>query len=226
MTYKLFFSGIDGAGKSACADLLTTKLASKYRIVRAGSGDFYLYFKGRKCLVAKRRLFRKSELLRTRLGHHFYGVFLLLNFLYKAVTVLHVNLFTKPDLLIYEGDAILHPAAYITYHFPITRYVNRRLRLGVLGILFGFRKRSVRIYLDVDPEVAMERINKRGSDGGSHENLQDLTQIKAELDRLVELAVNDGFDILRIDTNFKSVDEVARDIELMVDCKLSSVAAV
>jgi thymidylate kinase len=223
MTYKLFFSGIDGAGKSACADLLTTRLASKYRIVRAGSRDFYLYFKGRKCLVAKRRLFKKTELLRTRLGH-LYGVFLILNFIYRAVTVCQVKLFTKPDLLIYEVDAVLHPAAYITYHLPITRYITRRLRLGILGILFGSRKSSVRIYLNVDPEIAMQRINKRGPDGGSHENLRDLTQIKSELDGLVELAVNDGFEILRIDTNLKSIDQIAHDIELMVDRKLSRVA--
>ena len=225
MTYKLFFSGIDGAGKSACADLLTTKLASKYRIVRAGSRDFYMYFKGQKCLVAKRRLFKKSELLRTRLGY-LYGVFLVLNFIYKAVTVCQVKLFTKPDLLIYEVDGVLHPAAYITYHLPITRYITRKLRLGILGILFGSRKSSVRVYLNVDPEIAMGRINKRGSDGGSHENLEDLTLIKAELDGLVKLAVNNGFDILTIDTNFKSLDEVAHDIELVVDRKLASVAAV
>ena len=226
MTYKLFFAGIDGSGKTACTDLLIARMASKYRIIRVGSYDLYMYFKGRKYLVAKRRLYSKSELQGTRLGRYFYGVFLVLNFIYKAVTVCQVKLFTKPDLLIYEVDAVLHPAAYITYHFPITRYITRKLRLGVLGILFGSRKSSVRIYLNVDPEIAMERINKRGSDGGSHENLEDLTLIKAELDGLVKLAVNNGFDILTIDTNFKSLEEVACDIELMVDRKLASVAAV
>jgi thymidylate kinase len=224
ITYKLFFSGIDGAGKTACADLLTARLASKYRIVRTGSHDFYLYFNGRKSLVAKRRLFEKSESLRTRMGH-LYGIFLMVNFIYKAIKVCQIKLFTKPDLLVYEVDAVLHPAAYITYHLPITRHITRRLRLGILGILFGSRNSSVRIYLNVDPKIAMERINKRGSDGGSHENLKDLTQIKSELDGLVKLAVKDGFDILTIDTNFRSVDEIARDVELMVDRKLTSAAA-
>jgi thymidylate kinase len=225
MTYKLFFSGIDGAGKTACVDLLTIRLASKYRVVRTGSRDFYLYFKGRKCLVAKRRLFKKSELLRARLGHHFYGAFLILNFLYKTITVTKVKLFTKPDLMIYEVDAVLHPAAYITYHLPFTRYLSRRLRLAIVGFFSASKKASMRIYLDVDPEIAMERISKRGSDGGSHENLRDLTQIRSELDSLVNLAVNSGFNIMRINTNFKAVEDVAREIELMVDRKLTSSAA-
>lgn len=226
MTFKLFFSGIDGAGKTACADLLTARLASRYRILKVGSYDFYIYFNGQKYLVAKRRLSTKKRFLDTRLKSHFYGVFLILNFIYKAVTIVFIKLFTKVDLVIYETDSLLHPAAYITYHFPITQVLNRKLRLRVLGFLFGSRKASVRIYLDVDPEIAMDRINKRGFDGGSHENLRDLTQIKAELDCLVKLVANNGFDVMRIDTNLKSLDEVARDIELMVDRNLSSVAAV
>ena len=226
MTYKLFFSGIDGAGKTACANLLTAKLASKYRIVTTGSRDFYLYFKGQKSLVAKRRLYSKSELLKMRFGNHFYGVFLVLNFIYKAITVCQVKLFTKPDLMIYEADSVLHPAAYITYHFPITRHLDRRIRLAALRILFGSRKSSVRIYLDVDPKIAVERINKRGSDGGSHENLKDLTKIKAEIDGLIDLALGSGFEIFKVDTNLRNIEEVACDVEKLVELKLSNFAAV
>ena len=226
MTYKLFFSGIDGSGKTACANLLTAKLASKYRVVTTGSRDFYLYFKGQKSLVAKRRLYSKSELLKTRFGNHFYGVFLVLNFIYKAITVCQVKLFTRPDLMIYEADSVLHPAAYITYHFPITRHLDRRIRLAALRILFGSRKCSVRIYLDVDPKIAVERINKRGTDGGSHENLKDLTQIKAEIDGLIDVALDSGFEIFKVNTNIKNIEEVACDVEKLVERKMSNLAAV
>jgi thymidylate kinase len=225
ITYKLFFSGIDGAGKTACADLLTARLASKYRIVRTGSHDFYLYFNGRKSLVAKRRLYTKSELLGSRLGHRFYGVFLLLNFVYKAITIIKVKRFTKPDLMIYEADAVLHPAAYITYHFPFTRYLSRKLRVGVLAILFGSKRSSVRVYLDVDPRTAMERINKRGTDGGSHENLKDLTQIKAEIDCLIDVAVDSGFEIFRVNTNARNLEDVACHVARLVERKMSNLTA-
>ena len=225
MTYKLFLSGIDGAGKTACADLLTAKLASKYRVVRTGSHDFYLYFNGRKSLVAKRRLFEKSESLRTRMGH-LYGIFLMVNFIYKAVKIYQIKLFTKPDLLVYEVDAVLHPAAYITYHLPITRYLSRKLRVGVLAILFGSKRSSVRVYLDVDPRTAMERINKRGTDGGSHENLKDLTQIKAEIDCLIDVAVDSGFEIFRVNTNARNLEDVTCHVARLVERKLSNLTAV
>jgi thymidylate kinase len=128
--------------------------------------------------------------------------------------------------MIYEADAVLHPAAYITYHFPITRHLNKKIRLAVLGILFGSRKSSVRIYLDVDPKIAVERINKRGTDGGSHENLKDLTQIKEEIDGLIDVALDSGFEIFKVDTNLKSIEEVACDVEQLVERKMSHFAAV
>ncbi|MGB7946349.1 MAG: hypothetical protein WCH75_01580, partial [Candidatus Binatia bacterium] len=68
------------------------------------------------------------------------------------------------------------------------------------------------------------RIDKRGTDGGRHENLTDLKRLKKEFDELVEAAGDSGVEVFKINTNDKSVNEVVAVIENLIERKMLSVA--
>jgi hypothetical protein len=56
--------------------------------------------------------------------------------------------------------------------------------------------------------------------------LKDLTQIKEEIDGLIDVALDSGFEIFKVNTNLKSIEEVACDVEQLVERKMSNFAAV
>jgi thymidylate kinase len=109
----------------------------------------------------------------------------------------------------------------MSYHFPFLQRLSGSRQLRILAKLTGAKKNSLRVYLDVDPEIAMERINKRGTDGGRHENLADLTRLKNKFDELIELIGASGVSVCKIKTNDKTVSEVADEVERMIERKIS-----
>jgi thymidylate kinase len=122
----------------------------------------------------------------------------------------------------YETDTLLHPAVYINYHLPFMRLISANLKFKLLSVVFGSRNNSSIFYLDTAPEVAMERIHRRASHINAHENTRDLAKLKKDFEIVHEVAVREGYAIFKIDTNNRSLDEVAREIERIVATKISN----
>lgn len=232
MIHKILFAGIDGSGKSTCLDLLISRLESKYSIIKIGeyrctktglwNNDPHIFFKGqRKLYITNRSSTIMGYIRPVSKRYHFYGIFLIANFVYKYLLAKYVEICQKCDLLMYETDILLHPAVYITYHFPFSRKITNSLRFKVVKILFGSQRNCSIFYLDTEPAAAMERIHKRGADVHEHENPRDLHELKKEFDNMVEVARKGGFRIFRINTNDKAVDEVVDDVEVILEKELS-----
>jgi len=222
MIQKILFAGIDGSGKSTCLDLLISRLESQYSIIKVGNGDPYLYFRGERRLAIKNRCYWIMSYMRPiSKRYHFHGLFLIGNFLYKFLLLKYVELLKTCDLIMYETDVLLHPAVYITYHFPFSKRITPNLRLKLVNMLSGSKRNCSIFYLDTDPELAMERIYERGADIHEHENPRDLCTLKREFDSIVEVALKNGFRIFRISTNHKTMDEVADDIQMILETRLS-----
>ncbi len=236
MKHKISFAGIDGSGKSTCLDLLISKLDSTYSIMKIGTP--YVFFKGERNLIIKHGCFRAVEHYKTTSRQYrFYGimeeykpnsrksrfhsVFLIFNFIYKFLVSKYLEVFKRGELIMFENDLLLQPLVYMAHHLPMTKIVKKSLRFRILSILFGSKSDFSIFYLDTEPEVAIERIHKRGIHIDSHENTKDLKRMKKEFDDIIEVASENGFEIFRINTNNKSLDEVANQVQTILEKKLS-----
>lgn len=213
MKRKILFAGIDGAGKSTSLDLLISRLDSKYKILRIGFSNPYLFFHGKKDMALKYDVQSAMESIgQFSKKCHCYGVFLILNFFVKRVITKYLETFKPCDLIMYETDTLLHPAVHITFHFPLSKFLSQRARLKIVSALFGSKKTMMIVFLDADPERAIERIHKRGDPLDAHENLQDLKMLRTEFHKMVNVAEEDGFKIIKVSTDDKSPEEVVNEI--------------
>lgn len=221
MKTKILFAGIDGSGKSACLDLLISRLDSRYSILKIGNYDPYIFCNGVKYLAIRYKLYKIVDYIRPiSMKYRFHGMFLILNFIYKFLVSKYLELLKKSDLIMYDTDIFLHPAVYITYHFPFSRMIKNSIRFRIVSILFGSKKNFSIFYLDTEPEVAMERILKRGADIHAHENIGDLTKLKKEFDNMLEVALENGFQVFKINTNDKSLIEVVDEVQIRLEKNL------
>src|SRR5579885_1163218 len=161
MKHKISFAGIDGSGKSTCLDLLISKLDSTYSIMKIGTP--YVFFKGERNLIIKHGCFRAVEHYKTTSRQYrFHSVFLIFNFIYKFLVSKYLEVFKRGELIMFENDLLLQPLVYMAHHLPMTKIVKKSLRFRILSILFGSKSDFSIFYLDTEPEVAIERIHKRG----------------------------------------------------------------
>lgn len=217
MIHKLFFAGIDGSGKSNCSDLLILRLESKYSVLKIINRDASVVFNGNRYIVFNRCHKLLGEIRSISRKYRLYGVFLILKSIYFLLVSKYIERYKKTDLVIYEIDKLLHPSVYVTYHFPLTRLINRKWRFRIAKMLFGSKKNFSIFYLDTDPEVAMQRICKRGTDVQAHENIQDLVKLKQEFDNMIEIALKEGVEIFKIKTNDKNLEEVADEVQSIIE---------
>jgi cytidylate kinase len=226
MKHKIAFAGIDGSGKTTCMDLLISKLQSRYNLTKVG--DPCIFCKDGEKKVVRNTYYRvKGRVRPISKKYGFYNLFLIWSFICKFLVAKYLELFKKNDLIMYESDILLHAAVYITYHFPFSKIISSNLRFKIVSMLLGTKsKKNFSIfYMDTEPEVAMERIHKRaetGVDIHAHENTRDLKKLKKEFDDILEVASEKGFEIFRINTNGKSLDEVAIEVQTILEKKLST----
>lgn len=218
MKPKVLFAGIDGSGKTTCMDLVLKRMDPRYHVLRIGVSGPELVAGGRGEKLISPAAQRRIRQLGARMRRvHLYGVFLIFHFTYKFLFARWFEIFQEADLVVYETDTLLHPAAVLTYHFPLARRVSPGWRLRLLGLVFASRKTSLRFYLDVTPETAVQRIERREREEGlaaePHENLDDLRALRAEFEELVTAAEEIGYRIVRIDVNDKDPDAVRDEIE-------------
>jgi len=209
MKQRALFAGIDGSGKSSSLDRLISALRKDYRIIKVVNADGSLIVDGQRQLVFK-RFYRFVEWVRPRAKkYHFYSYFLALKYLYKFVVIKYVERFGKCDLMMFEIDFLLHPAVYVTYHFPWTKKISSKRRLWLFTFLFGSKEKSTIMHLDIEPAEAMRRIHERGEEVQPHENERDLTTLHAEFERVIAAARSSGFYIHTISARLSQAEVVA-----------------
>ena len=220
--HKVLLTGIDGSGKSTCLDLLIARLQRSYTVTKVVNKDASIHRNGERFLVL-RPMYEKIEGMRgASLKYHFYGLFLVVKFLYKRYVIRHVLRHEASDLTMFEFDLLLHPSVHLVYHFPFTRRIGRRLRFRLMSWLTGTNPAFSVFHLETEPEIAMERIRKRGATLARHENVNDLRALKEEFDRVIEVATELGYRIDRVNTGDKSPADVADEIETILTRRLSA----
>ena len=223
MKLKVLFAGIDGSGKSSCLDALISRLEPELRVLKIGVESPCLCYRGQKEELINPKWYVRIGRLRERsIRYHVHGIFLIFNFLYKFLCAKYFAAFHKTDVVVFESDTLLHPAVYITYHFPFSKLLSASWRLRLVHLLFGSTQDVVIFYLDTDPELAVERIDRRGIEIQPHENMQDLTVLRAEFEQVLSAASARGYDILRIDTGAAGPVQAADQAEASVRERLAA----
>jgi len=221
MSYKILFAGIDGSGKSTSADLLTSKLSEKYRILKIGNRNSYISHNREKKRVVPSKWYKLIDHMRILSKKiHAYGFFLVFNILYKYIASKYIVNFIRVDIIMYETDILLHPAVYMTYHFPLTKKLSPRIRFKIVKMLFGFKKNFLIFYLDTDPSIAVERIHRRDVPIQPHENCEDLEVLRNEFVDVLNAASKGGFEIVRINTDKKNLETVVGEMERVLKEKM------
>jgi len=218
---EVFLAGVDGSGKTAARDLLISRFDRNYKIL-TNHDELFVYSNGKKQPALKRSCFKATNRLKTIAeGSRLTGLLSLLNFVARCLESRLAKKYSQVDLILYETDTVLHPAAFFALHFPWIKRINSSTRFKILHALFGPKKGSVTFYLDTDSHTAVERIKKRNTKTDSHENIQDLQKLKEEFDAMVHLASRNDLQFVTIDTNNKTVESVVSEIERVLQEKLA-----
>jgi len=216
MKHRVLFAGIDGSGKSTSLDRLISRMENDYNIVKIVNRDGSLVVRGNRELVFRRFYWTLERLRPISKRYHFYSVFLVLKYLYKSLVISYVEHVKDCDLVMYEIDFLLHPAVYVTYHFPISRYLSSGTRFRVFSKLFRGKGNSTIFYLDVDPDSAMDRIRARGEETHPHENREDLATLREEFLKIIDAGRQAGFEIHAISTDKAQAEVVEEAYRFLV----------
>jgi hypothetical protein len=193
--------------------------------LRIGTTGFESFHRGRR---EHRIDSAPMERLGTRVrGGPLYGFWLICNHLYKFFAEKYFSWFEKYDVVFYETDTMLNPAAYLAYHFPaLSRYFPAGRRFGLMSAIFGSPKRTLIFYLDVDPKVSMERCTKRDAQGNGaiepHQTLQTMEMLRREFSKITQAAIAKGYTLLAIDTTQLTLDQVTAQAEAALRKRLTS----
>jgi thymidylate kinase len=222
--HKVLLAGIDGSGKSSCLDALIERMQQRdFSVTKVVNKDGSIYRNGKRTLIYGRffEMVESSRGFAQKLN--IYSIFLAVKFLYKLLVIKHVLRRPITDLTMFEIDLLLHPSVYMTYHFPrLSRWLGRTRRFRLMTKLTGAAPDFSVFYLEVDPEVSMERIRKRGIHIARHENVDDLTKLAGEFDSVIAVAEAHGYDVVRVNTNDKNLDQVADEIEGILASRLET----
>lgn len=149
---------------------------------------------------------------------------MLCHFLYKVLISKYISRSVEADFVIYDTDMLLHPVVYSTLHFPWIERFNQVARFKVLYRLFGIKRNGIIFFLDTDPSVALERILKRSRSRDPHENPRDLEHLKRKFDALLAVASKSGLDIVRINTNDRSLGSIVSEVEIVLRQKFALIS--
>lgn len=219
-SHKVLLTGIDGSGKSTCLDTLFERLQRNYTVTKVVNKDASIHRNGESIRVFRPAYEAVESMRGPSVKYHFYGLFLLVKFLYKVFVIRHVLRSETSDLTLFEFDLLLHPSVHLVYQYPFTRFIGRRLRFRLMSWLTGAKTDFSVFHLETDPEIAMERIRMRGAGLARHENVDDLRALTREFDRVIEVATELGYRIVRVNTNDRKPSEVADEIESILTSRL------
>ena len=208
---RVYFSGIDGSGKTSCLDGLIARLSPPIRILRIGTTGFLIFEDGE-----SRQLINSGRM--QALGHKvrstpLYGFWLISNFMYKFLASKYYRWSADYQVAMLETDMLINPSAYLSLHFPaLCRVLSPATRFRLLDIFFGARRGTVMLHLDVDPAIGVARCEAREEEGGDevepHENLEDLTMLRAQIKEIIQAARGKGYDLVTLDTSNLSKEQM------------------
>lgn len=226
--YKVTFSGIDGSGKSTSIDVISSTLAESGLVLihpyRPAFAD--LAKKGR--IYFSNKLNRVTDYCHDKADdHRIKNLVGLINVIYSRVaTSIERNAIKKynPDLILLGRDPVLDPLAYSSYYFPFTQDMSIEEKVRITLSINQASTANLLFYMDIDPEVAYDRILKRiereKRDGAKdrakwvhmHENPEELQFLKYQFEQALPfLEKKLGINIIRIDAS-KPQGEVIKEM--------------
>jgi thymidylate kinase len=225
MAYKVTFSGIDGSGRSTVIDNISRRFSSlgisTMHPYRPSFADFPVrgrqYFHvGLNGAMDEAHRFLDDHNQRCLVG--------LLNMGFGIVRVRIENRAIRrfdPDLVMVSRHPILDPSVYSTYYFPWSGKWSPERRMRVAQVFNNAIPPDLHLYMNLDPELAYQRILKRiESDKRTgnqhrqkwnhmHENPTDLKFLQERFEETLDILAHDsGRKIVRIDAS-KTKEEVA-----------------
>lgn len=228
--FRVSITGIDGAGKDTITRSALTRSASDgLSIVKIGRPAYIIGPDGSTSQIFKRtteafdKLHRGADVLHSRLGISALNV---VRYATQAriLEPIMARRQPAPDITAWVRDPRIDTAVYFEYYLSsLRRRVTVAERLKAMQLLTGFQ-RDLIIVLNVDPEVAVERIDARitkereaeAADGfrgkwrHMHENVDSLAGLAAAYSPvLAELQKMAPTRIVEIDTTARSQEDVA-----------------
>ncbi|HEY9702677.1 MAG TPA: hypothetical protein V6C58_09540 [Allocoleopsis sp.] len=230
MTYKISVTGIDGSGKSTSVAKVAEKLSKHHTVGKVGRPAYV-------CGPEIQKKYVCSNLNKTIDAIHNFsdnieskllvaGVSAVSRF---AITYIENNISQyNPEVTIYSRDKIIDPAVYSTFYFPFTKKWPVNLRINIAKNIQISRICSTIVYLDIDPRLAVERIEKRieqekkhSSDRNKwkhmHENVEELSSLRNYyFEALEHMEKKFNTEIITIKVDDKSLDQVSSSIETII----------
>jgi thymidylate kinase len=230
MTYKVSVTGIDGSGKSTSIAKVVDNISKEYLTAKIGRPTYvngpnmnqkqYLFTNLNNTIDKAHSLADniESKLLVASVSS-------LSRF---AITHIENGVFSKfnPEVTIYSRDKIVDPAVYSTFYFPFTKKWSAEIRINIAkNIQFNTKPSDTIIYLDIDPKIAVERIEKRieeektkSSDRNKwkhmHENVENLSSLRHFYEEaLSHMEKKFNTEVITINVDNNTLNEVSSKIE-------------
>ena len=180
--------GMDGCGKTTCADIIKRKLESEGRRV------FLVTHPDTGCLAGR---------LENAYLHKEGKLFKLLSTLFYIIDVLE----SLAHMTVHRKD--YDDFIFVRYLMAVA-YLPERLQKKAYRIISGILPMpDEAILVDVDAETSMRRILERGEDLEAFENMDDLTRVRNSM-----LSLSEGWTVV---DNSSPMDDVKARLEEHVD---------
>jgi len=213
MVMRIFFAGTEGTGKTSCIRALAPKLAATHQVLIPDPESPALLFRGnRRSLLGLNWTRTHRHLRRTAQRLRLYPLLLITNFAMRILLSCWFENRLRPDVVLFDGDLLVHPVAYARYHFPPARLISPRLSLRFVAALSGVGRRATIFHLARPPAAAAARIKGR-SDTEAHVGpARNLRLLSRELEEVAAAAKDLNYEVLRIDTGERSPEQIAQEI--------------
>ncbi len=223
---RISATGTDGVGKDTVWRISKQAIPSDLRIVKIGKPSSIILggreeFVDQQVSAALDRLHTKADESRNRhLTSAVNALIIMFQWRYQEPRLIRRY---NPDVVFSLRDGYADPAAYAPYYTPESLgALPIPQRLAYLRRLHGSPYRDHTIFLDVDPEVAVARIDERIAQEAisgerlvrpkwrhQHENNNGLREIRAEFFRVLEVLQEEGTAVTYIDTTGVSPHDVS-----------------
>lgn len=230
--FRVSFIGIDGSGKSTVSDSIVNDLSDSELVLRTGpSLPVYLTHKG------QRRDFT-GFLARSASAISMFSRRVGLKSLVSISSAISASTIArriepavinnyKPDIVIECRNFKVDAKVYSQKYLPLFSLLPDKQKIRVLEYLVGSNNPDTLFYIKVDPEIAIERINRDVGLVGTkkirkfkdvHENVNDLSRLQCGYDLAISqlFPCGGGTKVYQIDSGTKSISEMVDEIRTVV----------